>query len=458
MAPQNLASIANLIGQTIQGAVVYEAVHHNPLLAKIPILPWQGDGDTYTYAIMTATPTAEMTDIDGSSLSSTKATFGQATAYLRNLVSQGELSLFARSRAITRHKDAKQQHMIAHSRALVRKLLNQFVAGQRQSVSIGATAASKGVDGFVAQARSSVSQSSGIVYLKFTDANDTLELSTDGGASYGPAVTCDQDLVNQPIYDADGQEFRITFDVSDSAGGGDWTTSDAATGVTVSSSYNMDGLISLVHGEQMIWGNGSAVGSTSAYTASDYAPSANGDALTLKTLDRLINLVPWAKISPNRCAFIMPQRTVITLKHLLGVGGGGTAGAGASVDEWMGTKLSTPMLGYSGIPVLENPDVAADIGVGSTTDATTIYLAYMDPDNGLHAQWTNEQTVALPTADATGRIASDADLGSTIPLPFYARWLAESESKEANIFRVSGKWSLLLRNKQALAAVQGITD
>jgi hypothetical protein len=454
----NLSAIANLIGETLQGDVVYAAKNYNPLLPLVPMTQWQGDSTTYTYNAVTALPTATSAALDATSYTTSKSTYVKRTATLKNIYTQGNLAVASRIGAMNRDHNQVANLELNHSRAMGRELLRQISVESSRDVAIGATATTKGIDAVEVGTQMNITESSGILYFKFLDASDTLELSSDGGTSYGPAVTCDQDLEHQPMYDAAGNWIKVTFDVSDSAGGGDWTTTNAATGVTVSAALDTDGFATLCAPSQMIWGDGTAVGSTSAYTASDYFGGANGDSLSLKTFDRLIELVPWAHLVPGRCAFLMPSRTHITAKHLVGVGGGGSAGAGATVTEWMGQRLAKEMVGYSNIPFFINPDLPKNLSPGTTTDATTVYLVYFAAADGFHVQYDNAAGVAIPEAQTRSSIRSDADIGSEQPIPFYARWLPESDDAPYNKFRVDGYFSGILRNDQGIAGCQGITD
>jgi hypothetical protein len=454
----NLSNIANLIGETLQGDVVYAAKNWDPLLAYMPLTDWMGDGDVLTYNAVSALPTAATAALDATSYSNSKSTYIKRTAVLKNLYTQGDLALAARIAAHNKDHNQVANLELNHSRAIARELLRQVSVESSLDVAIGATATTKGIDGVEVSPQMNITEASGILYFDFDDTPDTLRVSSDGGSNYGPKVTCDQDLERQPMYDANGDWVKVTFDISDSAGGGNWTTSNAATGVTVSTATDTDGFATLVDPSQMIWGDGTAVGSSSAYTASDYFGSANGDSMSLKTFDRLIDLVPWAPLRPNRCGFIMPPRTAITSKHLLAVGGGGSAGAGATVEEWMGQRLAKPMLGYAGIPIFSNPNIPKALTPGTTTDATTVYLVYFDVSEGFHAQYANAAGVALPTAKAESSVRSDAEIGSEQSLPFYARWLQESEDAPYNVFRIDGYFSGICRNDQSIAAAQGITD
>jgi len=453
-----LTVLANLFGETLNGDVVYAAKNWDPLLAYVPLADWQGDADTYTYNAVTGLPTAASAALDATSYSNSKSTFIKRTATLKNIYTQGDLAIAARIAASNRDHNQIANLELNHSRAIARELLRQISVESSKDVAIGATATTKGIDGVEVDPNINITEASGILYFDFADAADTLRVSSDGGSNYGPLVTCDQDLERQPLYDAAGNWVKVTFDVSDSAGGGNWTTTNAATGVTVTAATDTDGFATLVSPGQMIWDDGTAVGSTSAYTASDYFGSANGGSWTLKGFDRLIDLVPWATLRPDRCGFIMPPRTVITSKHLMGVGGGGSAGAGATVTEWMGQTLRKPMLGYANIPILSNPNIPKTLSPGTTTDATTVYLVYFDVNEGFHVQYANAANAALPTAQARAGIMGDAEIGSNVNMPFYARWLQESEAAPYNVFRIDGYYAGLCRNDQAIAACQGITD
>lgn len=437
MAVQTLASLASTLGESRMGSVIYASYVEDPIYSLIPLQQWQGDGDTLTYDLVSTLPTASETALYAA-YSESAPTYTTQTATLHNIYSQVFMSTAARGAGYNRWRNQFALNVEQMARAVGKKLRERMMTGQRRGVSIGATATSKGVDGFLPNPQSTAE----LFWLDFDDTADTIRLSSDQGTSYGATISTTADWEWQPITDGDGLDHLLLFDVSDSEGGGDWTTSNAATGVTVTAQNQIDGINAMCHPDQRIWGNRNAI------TAE---PSANGDALSFAVLDALLDKIPFG--TRDRMAFFMKPRTRISYKTLY------ASNAYPTVDDWMGTKLARPQLSYEGVPVIVNDNITATGKVGTTTDATQVYLVYFDTENGYHLQYDNASNLGIEgVSRQSSSMTSDEAVGSEIAMPWFFRVLPESETGPYNPLRIDGWWAGVCKNQQAIACAQGITN
>jgi hypothetical protein len=446
MADQTLASLANTLGLTLQGTQIYNAIQVNPILGLIPIAPFNGDGDTLTYKVMATAATAYEADLE-SDYTTSAPTYTQVTTTLRNIYAQIDPSIASTTPSFNRTQSQIVSNRVAIARACGRKLLTAMATGTYLSSAIGATATTRGIDFFQPASRNF--PTTNVVYFDFNDTGDLLKMSTDLGVTYGTQITCGAANIER-MYMGDGQTPEnfalVSFDVSDSATGGNWTSTNAATGVTVAASNQIDGFSKMVTYDQMIWPDGLDVDAADVATS---PTSANGWASTLTTLDRLYNKVPWAHVEPDRCVLYVPERTEVALRALL-VGN-------ATVSEFMGQKLQRNMIGYRGIPIVAIPDLPTDMTIGTTTTGSTIYLVYHDVEKGYHLQYANAAGAAFALNQNVG-VASDDSVGSEISLPWYYRELPEHNDGPRFTQRMDGYWTGVCRNEKAIAAAQGFTD
>jgi hypothetical protein len=438
MAVQTLASIAQTLGESRMGSVVYASYVEDPIYAHVPLQRWQGDGSTLTYDLVASLPTASETALYGA-YTETAPTYATQTATLSNIYSQVFMSTAARGAGHNKWRNQFALNVTQMGRACGAQLRARLMNGQRRGVSIGATATTKGVDGFLPNPQSTAE----LFWLDFNDTGDVIKLSSDQGTSYGATITLGaSDWEWQPITDGDGLDHLLLFDVSDSAGGGNWTTSNAATGITVTAQNQIDGINALCHPDQRIWGNRNAITGE---------PTTNGDALSFSGMDALLDLIPFGVRS--KLAFFMAPRTRIAYKALYGTA------AYPTVDDWMGTKLSRPQLSYEGVPVIANPSITLTGTVGTTTTATTVYLVYFDTETGYHLQYDNASGRGIEgVSKQSSSMSTDEGVGSEKAMPWFFRVLPESETGPYNPLRIDGWWAGVCKNQQAIAGMQGITS
>ena len=101
---------------------------------------------------------------------------------------------------------------------------------------------------------------------------------------------------------------------------------------------------------------------------------------------------------------------------------------------------------YRGIPILQNDNIPSDETVGSTTDATSLYLAALDEDEGL----------ALAAGGRGDPLTPDADPRTRPVLGFRVERVGSLESKDARRTRVKWYGAPMLKSTLALVRKQGV--
>jgi hypothetical protein len=413
------------------GKLLYASMEDDPIFPLLPLSWWPG-GKTVQWNQITSLPTASWRDATDS-MSSTAGASIQRYTRLKEVYVQEQVP----PRHVEPLSDQYSQlARIQNDMALAygQAVRGVMVDGARMSVAIGATATSNGIDGVELGPGHNTT---GTGYLKFDDTADTIQYKAPGSSSYGATVDASSDLDGVAVYDGDDTSLYIllTMDVSDSQGGGDWTTTNAATGLTLSDNKEPDGLLTYVHPDNRTWG-----------TLSD-SPTSTGDGASLKQLDWLLDQVPGNR---NDLLFLCHKRTRRTLKHLL-------AGSADTVSDWRGEALSRPALAYEGVPIYAHSSMPINRtpGVGgSITDAGVIMLVKLardEEDGGYSTYFWNEGGSNYTVTD--GGVKS-----GPVGVPGYYRDLGEMESYPDHLLRLTGCFAPILKNTQCAALVDGIND
>jgi hypothetical protein len=413
------------------GQLLYASMEDDPLFPLLPMKWWPG-GKTVQWNQITSLPTATWRDATDS-MSSTAGASIQRYTRLKEVYVQEQVP----PRHINPLSDQYSQlARIQNDMALSfgQGVRDAVLAGERMTVAIGGTAASNGIDGVEIGPGHNTA---GVGYLKFDDTADTIQYKAPGSSSYGATVSTSSDLHSVAVYDGDDTSLYIllTMDVSDSEGGGDWTTTNAATGITLTDAKKPDGLLSFVHPDNRTWG-----------TLSD-SPTAAGDGASLKQLDWLLDQVPGNR---NDLLILTHKRTRRTLKHLL-------AGSSDTVDDWRGTKLARPMLAYEGVPIYAHSSMPINRtpGVGGTISTAGVIalvkLARDEEDGGFSTYFWNEGGSNYQVED---RGVKTGPVG----VPGYYRDKGEMEDYPDHLLRLTGCFAPILKNTQCAALVDGIND
>lgn len=169
------------------------------------------------------------------------------------------------------------------------------------------------------------------------------------------------------------------------------------------------------------------------------AGAANGDDYGFSTLDRLQTRV---KVRDN-LAYVMPS--TLLEKHFAACRAlGGTTPEYTEIPSVMGMSK---VPAYRGVPILVNDFIPADETVGSTTNASSVYLASFNADEGLFlagCSYGGEQIMA------------EADPRSVPVLGFYIQDVGLLEGKDHRRTRVGWYGAMCLKSPLALARMSGI--
>lgn len=431
MAILTFAEAAKLSQSKIYQKILYGAIAEDPMLAQMS-LEYSANKDEVYFQTFTLPTSAWRIETDA--MTSTAPVDRSFTVSLKNVYTQMQVPPFNET-SLSDVFNQRAENVKKMSRSYGDKIRSATGASSSVTTAIGATATTKGIDGVKPSAR----MPAGLAYLTFDDTADTIAFSTDG-VTYGTAVSTTADLHQVPLYDGVDPTLFIllTMDVSDSEGSGDWTTTNAATGVTFASSKEPDGLYYWCWGEQRTWG-----------TLTD-TPTATGDALSFEQMDWLADQVPGDE---ENLAYVMPQRTRRSFKALMRAAGGIE-----TVDTFMGRKLHRKVLGYENKPIWVNNNIplteAAGVGASGTgLTCTSVYLvrfAANPQDDGFALKY---HTVGGPTVRVT-----DWNEEKQMPVPAYFRDIGEMETLPDHILRMDGYFAGVLRNTQAMAEVHGIKD
>lgn len=153
--------------------------------------------------------------------------------------------------------------------------------------------------------------------------------------------------------------------------------------------------------------------------------AANGGALTLALLDELLDKVP-----NGADVLMMRPGTIRAYKQLLRATGSGTDAAMLQLDNF-----GRPVLGHSGVPIIENEFLPGDEDQGTTLDSTcSVYAIRLNESDGMHGIYGGE--------DAGIRVEA----------------LGTVQNKDAWRFRVKWYVALALKSTKSLARLKGVTN
>jgi hypothetical protein len=427
MAIMTWAEAIKLSPTNLEAAIHYGAVQEDPIFSRLPFEWWPG-GQSVTWTQTTTLPTTAWRLVTDA-MSGSAPTRTQWVQTLREAYTQMEVPPLHEG-SISNVINQRAANITDMSRSIGLAVRNTIIAGEENTVAIGATATTKGVDG----AKFGPGWAAGLVYLHFDDTADTIAISSDG-TTYGTAVSTAGpiDLHQVALYDGVAgkthQYCYLTLDGSDIEGGGDFTTVDAATGITLTTAKKPAGLIQWPYPTQRIWGTLTTT------------PTAAGDAASLAQLDYGLDMVPGCNL------IVTTKRTRRSLKALL-------AGSADTVTHWMGKALARPMLGYEGIPiwVSDQLPITETAGVGGTaTTCGSIYFVRVDAYDGFSTYYWNEGGASVSV--------NDDGVETPVGLPIYYRDLGEiSTTLSDSYLRMTGHFCPVLKNTQALFEVHGINN
>lgn len=439
---QSLSAIQTQLGVTREGVTVFSLIERDPLLGAMPIRRWQGDGDTRTYDVDFAPPTATWhKDLDATRTSKAM-TQGKRIAQLKMLELDTELQLAARMGSFNRQKSRLNQHTVNHHRGYARQLRQTISSGRHNGATIGATvSATWGITA----AKIAPNVIEGQIEFDWDDTADTLQVKFPGPNSltFGPAVTLTADVQEYPFFGPEPDQWvllTIVFATLNGVGSDFVSDGTAAEAITVVAQDEIDGIDSLVHPNKTLWGTGNSLANTLAA-----GPSAEGDVLSRQMLDMLIRQ---CRAPVETQALLIPEEledrlfTIVQGLH------------SDTVELWLGQRLTMGVPGYRGRPIFIS-DAHPTTTVGTTTTRAIYCAGFGDQGITLENQNGNELQ-QLPELIRSGVVDSDQESTERVLVPVYSRWLSEQQSASRHTFRTDAHWSLILPNDAYVSRVQGV--
>jgi hypothetical protein len=403
-----LFQAAKLSRNPLSASIFKAIATSDEMLAMLPMV--RKSGESFMYNREKDLPSAEFVAPDHSSLTESSAEFDRVTVPLRLLVTDVDTYVFAE----TQMQDTAQQRATQvrqKLRAVGRKIADKAINGAWAS-SVALTPAIAGVTANAVSAWQDTDRH-GPGSVRYDQAAGELEYRAPGDRTYGAAV--DVSTNGTYILPSDNPSKTLTVTIVAASLPG------ADTEVLVymaSTTDEPDGLKKLISSGQQR----AAVG-------------VNGDALDFDVMDELIDLVK----SDENLAFVMNaklRRKFYALNRALG-------GADPMHMTLPGINGNVPT--YRGIPILKNDYILSDETVGSTTDASSLYLVDFAPESGFYAGVGGEgvQSVELTPRDVMIQGIRVRDVG-------------ELHTKEAMRTRVSWYGAYALGSDLSAAVATGL--
>ena len=248
--------------------------------------------------------------------------------------------------------------------------------------------------------------------LKYVHATTSWYFRAPGDVDYGPAVEAAAD--GSFVLRSWNESYFITATLDVSLATGDGETHIRFT----SSSKEFDGLKELVDPGQLI-----------------DPVNANGDDFSINLLDKMLR---YEKIRSNR-AFVMHSALVEQYYAKLRAAGGFQPQM-LTIPGYTGEVPS-----YRSVPILEDDFIGLDETVGSTPDATSIYLASLDTDEGVYL-----------AAAGGSQFPADGDPRARVGMGFRIVDLGERDEADHRRTRVKWYGTPAIRSKLALVRKRGV--
>jgi hypothetical protein len=251
--------------------------------------------------------------------------------------------------------------------------------------------------------------------IQYTHAGTSWKFRAPGDQHFGDPVTAAVDGVYLLKSHNSSKWILVTLDVSNAAANG-------RTAVTFSSvSAEFDGMNQIID---------------PAFVRDPVA--ADGDLFTLSILDELMRM---ERVRTNR-VFIMSS--LMKLQYLsVQRSLGGTTPAHMQIPGYGG-----PTDVYRGVPIIECDEIVDTETVGTSSDCSSIYLASLDPDDGLF--------MGVPGAAGNTTLNIEGDPRTRPVMGFRIKQIGDLEDKPHERTRVLWYGALGLRNTKALVRARGV--
>lgn len=328
-------------------------VTEDELFSVLPFVP--KEGSAFSYEREKALPTAEWVSPTHTSLTESTGTTDQVSVPIRELASNFKLKNFIVAQQGGQMQVAKQMMMKgkAVGREIARALIN---GGHVTSHTLGSSA-----DPFAAISAISYgpwldSQRSGPGELKYTHVGTLWQFRAPGDRDFGATVAAAANGTYRLYSDNPNKWIDVTLVVASA-------TTNGRTSIEFASTSNEpDGLQKMC---QLV-----------------RAPSgANGDDFSFDILDELRDQV---KVTDN-LAYVMPSALRRKYKAKVRALGGTMPEHVVQSFDPSGRPVERRLMAYDGIPILKNDNILSNETVGSTTNASSIYLASLSEDSGVYA-------------------------------------------------------------------------
>jgi hypothetical protein len=422
--PLTFAEYAKSTPDVLSKACINTLIADDELLSVIPMSLWQG-GKSYTWVLNNSGPTIAAID-ETTVLYSSKPTRHTVTAYLTQYGGEVEIPVFL---------DSSMAMNVAGWTEDVADLIRAFGQWLRSKIIVGdyMTEANATVIPFNSSAKPgidaittlSANMGVGEIWFKYVHVGTLLSMKAPGSSTYGTA----QAVADGAMTFADGDDttktVTVTIDASDYTDLAENTTRPGITTVRPESIAGLRYLATLD-------------------SAQTWAPSTDGDAITLAALDKLDEMCLGPR---NEKIFLMNARTrraVNTLQRAAGA---------ATVQDFKAGTLPNAVR-HNGIPLVACPGVSVAETQGATITCGRVYCVRLNSEVGWKLIYGAQNG---PNFGQLGA-ATDDDVNRNMSLPLYVRRLGERENYATWKVRATGAFASVLMRSKSCSMMYGVTS
>ena len=415
MAVLSLIEFVKTATDPVMSGVVENIITIDQLIGALPYVSI-GANDHINFDREKALPTTSRPSSGATITADNALEYDRVSAYVRRLVIDQDIDVLDAG-VVGGMGNARARAIAAASKSVARAYGSDIVNGNSNFT---ATVNSNGISSLTSPV---VTVGPGhdprmpVGIIRYTHSGTTMAYKAPGDAEFGASVTA---ATGVKLY-SDNPNLWVTFAYSGTPGAnGDLVFTISVTSSTVA----IDGIARLVSASQTI------------------SSSANGDAITLATLDQLIDTVT-SKDGPK--VLIMPQRTRRAVAALLRAAGGATMSEYTS--EIYPNARGQKYLAYNGVPIICSDWISITQTQGSSGAATAVYCATLGEQGGLCGLFSE----AAADASEAGSVIASA-MGLTV------LDVGTVQAADARRTRVKAYWGLKCASEKGLAAATGITS
>jgi hypothetical protein len=377
------------------------------LLSQIAMVP--KSGESFVYDREKALPAIEFVTPNHTSLTESSATFDKVTVPMRLIATNIDVMNFVEEQMGDTNAQMATQ-LSKKLKALGRTIGQKLITGGFQT-STTLTVAIAGVTAPSAGPNQDTDRH-GPGILLYDQSAEEFFYQAPGDRTYGVATSSAGDPGQIRVV-SDNPNRWIDITVASTAA---LPAGDVTSLVTIASTTNeWDGLAALVASSQTRTASG-----------------ANGDALALATMDKMIDVDVRVR---ERRFFVMNGLLLAKFFALV------RAIPGAREQVTVVPGVNGPVPVYRGIPILQSDWIASNETKGSGTTLSSVYLLSLAPEEGF---W-------LGVSQGGGRVNVDIDPRSASVLGVRLRDIGELEDKDAKRTRVTFNGAPALGSELAVA-------